>query len=213
MSSVRGRHVPLTAAGIGIGGAMSVALGFMAFAGSDHPVGSLPFVALVSLPVVLATIGLRRPPALLAAGALSMPLSLLSLAGATLPLVVPGIFYLVAYGRAPMGRPRIPTALIVGFVIGSAALSLVLTYSDVQTVCTETIVGRNGDQSTREVDENGTHVLKAGGRGPLVASTSCSEIPPVWSVTTVLALFIGSGVLVAWMSKDVTPIISQANSE
>jgi hypothetical protein len=174
----------------------------MALGGSDHPIRSLPFVALVSLPVALGTIGLRRPTALLAAGALSMPLSLLSLAGATLPLLIPGVLYLVAYGRAHVGQTRVPAGLILLFVIASAAVSFVLTMSNAETVCTETVVRANGERSTRDVPEDGAHVLTTGGGGPQVVSTSCSEVPPVWSVATGLALLIGTAVLVNWMSKD-----------
>jgi hypothetical protein len=202
MSRVRGRHVPLTAVGLGLGGAMALVLGVMAMAGDDRPIESLPFVALVSLPVVLAAIGLRRPPALVAAGALSLPLSLLSLAGATLPLIVPGVLYLVAYGRARVGRARVHVALILVFAIASAALSFALTMLTAETVCTETVVRANGERSTKDVPEDGAHVLTTGGGGPRVVSTSCSEVPPDWSLGAVLALLIGTAALVGWMSKE-----------
>jgi hypothetical protein len=176
----------------------------LALLGDDYPIRSLPFVGLVSMPAVLAVIGLKRPSALLAAGALSLPVSFLSFAGATLPLLVPGAFYLVAYGRAPASRSRAPVALIVLLVIVAAAGAFLLTASGTETRCTVTVVGPNGKVFEKQVGESRAHSfghLKGGDR---IRQSSCSEGPAIGNTWAAFALLAGTVAGVMWMSK-VTP--------
>jgi hypothetical protein len=63
-------------------------------------VETLPWLAIVAMPAVIAAVGLHNASALPWAAGISLPLSLLSIAGATLPLILPAIFYLLAYGAA-----------------------------------------------------------------------------------------------------------------
>lgn len=63
-------------------------------------VETLPWLAIVAIPAVLAAVGVHNPTTLPWATGITLPLSLLSLAGATLPLILPAIFYLLGYGAA-----------------------------------------------------------------------------------------------------------------
>jgi hypothetical protein len=203
MSSRQARHVPLASVGIGLGGMASLILGFLTIA-DDNPLVSLPFVGLVSMPVVLATIGLTRPPALLAAGVISLPVSLISLAGATLPLLIPAAFYLVAYGRAPVGKPRVHPAAIMLFVIGAGIGSFLLTAYGTETRCTIRGVSRHGETFQKEVNERRTHRLGPSKGGRRITESSCSEGPGTTNIVTAMTLIFGTVALVWWMSK-VTP--------
>ena len=61
---------------------------------------TIPWLAIMALPAALAGVGFRVPAALPWAAGTSLPLALLSLAGATLPLLLPAVFYLLAYSAA-----------------------------------------------------------------------------------------------------------------
>lgn len=61
---------------------------------------TLPWLLLVAVPGVLGAVGLRKPDALKWAAAVSFPLALVSLGGATLPLILPAMFYVVAYAKS-----------------------------------------------------------------------------------------------------------------
>jgi len=204
MRSLENRHVPLAIAGLALGVPASLILAFVVVGGDDYPLASLPFVWLVSMPAVLAAIGLTRPPALLAAGAIRLPVSLLSFAGVTLPLLIPAALYFVAYGCAPVGRPRVHPAVIVALVIAAGAGAFVLTAYDTETRCTISGIDRNGEAFEKQVDEGRANRLGSRNGGGRVTESSCSEGPATANAGTALFILAGAVALVAWMSK-VTP--------
>lgn len=169
---------------------------------------SLPLVALIALPAILATIGVRRPPALLAAGVISIPTAFISMAGATLPLLIPAGFYFVAYGRAPRRRSRIPIPLLV---IGAVAMSiggLAFALSGGRTVCYEKTRGPGGSETVRTYEghsSNGSMMITSGRRsgGNRVVESGCSSgVPSPGRVAMSVAILAGGVFALAWLSSS-----------
>ena len=66
---------------------------------------TLPWLAIIGVPAVLAGAGLEHPAMLPWAAGISLPLSLVSLAGATLPLLLPALCYVLGYAASSRAMP------------------------------------------------------------------------------------------------------------
>lgn len=174
--------------------------------GAEWWIGDVALASVFALP---AFVGLRatadRPELLLGAGILSLVLSVALLVSVvTLPLVVPGVLYLIAYGRTGRLPGRKAIVIPVLLVAAAGALAL-LIFAPRTTVCwTETEyadgrVERVRDRPAERPSRDGTFSQSIGGPTPGVVSQGggCTDgvFPPVRSIG-VLGL-IGTSTLTA----------------
>lgn len=159
--------------GVGLGIAVAVGLGVLRWANAHAvpvaaaewaPLGDVALAGLVGLPSVLAVLGLRgRSVLLLAGGILALLLALpFTLVG--LILIVPGVLFLVAYGRMPgppSGSVRRSMAVFVPVVLGVGALAVL--FATEQPVCYRTI--RYEDGRVERVRDREAEADAASGRG------------------------------------------------
>lgn len=214
----RPNHVTTARVGILLGVLMAAGLGALVLFDRDglrlerHLWVRLPVVAIVAMPAILAILGLRRPPALLAAGVLSVPTAFLSFAGVTLPLLIPGAFYLVAYGRAPSVRGRVPTTLLAVFAVAISVGAFATSISERMEICTKSITYSDGRTVERVTSRNGQTVedgqsaMRIGDRGPDVVAEErgCSSQPTPRASGLALGLLAAGALAIGWMSAPQT---------
>lgn len=140
--------------GVGLGIAVAVGLGVLRWANAHAapvataewaPLADVALGGLVVLPSVLAILGLRGRPVLLLAGGILALLLALPFTFAGLVLIVPGVLFLVAYGRMPRppsGSVRRSMAVFVPVVLGVGALAVL--FATEQPVCYRTIQYEDG---------------------------------------------------------------------
>ncbi|MDQ3986582.1 MAG: hypothetical protein M3280_08810 [Actinomycetota bacterium] len=199
--------------GLALGAAIALVLSALAWANAEGPdvwrarLALFPLIGSISLPAVLAIIGLNRRPALLAAALISVPASLISLAGATLPLLLPAAFYLVAYALSPKTEPRVPTPFIAVAALGVGVWLLFGAYSITESVCSQTVRFPNGRTVEKRVPAPQNNVLMGGpvDGGARVVEMSCSEVPTAPSLLISVAVFACVPLFIGWMSGTRRP--------
>lgn len=134
--------------GVGIGALVSVAASLLRLANTDAapissaewaPLGDVALGGLLLLPTLLAVQGLRGRPALLLAGGILALLMALPFSVVGLVLALPGVLFLVEYGRtsgAPSGSLRGAAAVFVPVLLGVVALGVLFVGE--QPVCYRT---------------------------------------------------------------------------
>lgn len=159
--------------GVGLGIAVAVGLGALRWANAHAapvaaaewaPLGDVALAGLVVLPSVLAIFGLRGRPVLLLAGGILALLLALPFFLAGLVLVVPGVLFLVTYGRMPgppSGSVRRSMAAFVPVVMGVGALAVL--FATEQPVCYRTI--RYEDGRVEHFRDREAEADAASGRG------------------------------------------------
>lgn len=140
--------------GVGLGVVVAVGIGVLRWANADAaaiaaaewaPLADVALGGLIGLPSALAILGLRGRPALLLAGGILALLLALPFFFAGLVLVLPGVLFLIAYGRIPetsSGSLRRSMAVFVPVVLGLGAL--VGLFATEQPVCYRTIRYEDG---------------------------------------------------------------------
>ena len=195
----------LALTGVALGSVLALALGSLPLLlggedhFGDHRLRAPMLIAVLAIPALLAAVGLSRTPALLAAGVVSLPLGFVSLAGATLPLLIPAAFYLVAYGRAPSVRPRLPTALMIVAVLALGAAAFVSPSLGDDARCVETVVRADGTTYERPARHSTPTRMGGGKNVRAVRCTSDVVTPPETAVSVSLVALAALGA--AWMSK------------
>ncbi|MGI9120404.1 MAG: hypothetical protein ACR2G7_09850 [Acidimicrobiales bacterium] len=173
-----GRALTLTGATLGLVAAAGFAL--ILVVGAEPPersLASLAFPLVWAMPALLALLSLRsRPVLLVPATVVSVPLALTAFSGVTLVLLVPAVFYALAYRRrrpSPTTPARTALAVMAPVLATAGAVVVLLAHPD--PLCWSYVEDRGGDRTYTTADSNDCGQEMGGGRIP---TTQDVAVPP-----------------------------------